>query len=307
MSSALLQQWLAAGERLEVFGHAIFVRRESAADGSSDAVPLVILHGFPTSSLDFHRVLPELSARRTVILHDHLGFGESAKPAGEAYSLWEQAEIAAEVWRLSGARRVHLLAHDYGTSVATELLARRERGLLPVELVSLTLTNGSMLLDLARLRLSQRIARSRFLGPGFGRLVTYGYCRRVLRKLWARPDLAREEDLRAMWEGIRRQDGHRRTHEISSYLNERVRFRRRWIGALERLDLPCQLLWGTADPVARRVIAEELGRRIPAAELSWLEDVGHFPMLEAPERFAAAVQGFLTSDRVRGPGEAGLI
>ena len=300
MPGSLRQEWLAAGERIDVFGQPIFVRHEPAENDDTDAVPLAILHGFPTSSLDFHRVLGELSARRPVLLHDHLGFGESAKPAGEAYSLWEQAEIAAEVWRRAGARRVHLLAHDYGTSVATELLARRERGLLPVELVSVILTNGSMLLDLARLRMSQRIARSRALGPWFGRLVTYGYFRRVLRRLWARPERAREEDLRAMWEGIRRHDGPRRTHEISSYLNERVRFRRRWIGALERLDLPCQLLWGTADPVARRAIAEELGRRIPEAELSWLEEVGHFPMLEAPEPFAPAVQGFLESERIRG-------
>ena len=300
MQSSLLQQWCAAGERLDIFGQSIFVRHEPARDRNrAEAVPLAVLHGFPTSSLDFHRVLPELSSRRRVLLHDHLGFGESAKPEGEAYSLLEQAEIAIEVWRRAGARRVHLLAHDYGTSVATELLARRERGLLPIELVSVVLTNGSMLLDLARLRMSQRIARSRSLGPWFGRLVTYGYFRRVLRRLWARPELAREEDLAAMWEGIQRHGGQRRTHEISSYLHERVRFRRRWIGALERLDLPCQLLWGTADPVARKVIAEELGRRIPGADTRWLEGVGHFPMLEAPERFSAGVQGFLDSERCR--------
>lgn len=301
MPSPLLRNWLAAGENRQIFGQRIFVREveASAATDRSDPTPLVVLHGFPTSSLDFHRVLPGLTARRRVVLHDHLGFGGSAKPADEAYSLWQQAEIAIEVWRQSGIDRAHLLAHDYGTSVATELLALRERRLLPIDLASVTLTNGSMLLELARLRLSQRIAKSKWLGPVFGRLVTYGYFRHVMRRLWADRGPVSEEDLKAMWEGIRLHDGQRRTHAISSYLGERQRFRRRWIGALDRLDIPCHLLWGRRDPVATAAIAEELAQRAPGARLTWLEDVGHYPMLEAPERFAAAVESFLDqiSDR----------
>lgn len=76
----------------------------------------------------------------------------------------DHAEVALGVWRELGISRGHLLAHDYGTSVATELLARRERRLSPVGLDSVALCNGSVHLRLAKLRLSQRLLRSRLTG-----------------------------------------------------------------------------------------------------------------------------------------------
>ncbi len=177
--------------------------------------------------------------------------------------------------------------------MATEILARHERGLLPIELKSVTLSNGSIYLELARLKLSQRIARSPLLGPLFGRLVFRGYFKRVMRRLWADPRRAEAADLEAMWLGVRSHGGHLRAHQISSYLGERMRFRHRWIGALADLDLPAHVLWGRRDPVAVAAIAEKLAGEIPGARLTWLDDAGHYPMLEEPERFTDAVLDFL--------------
>ena len=287
-----LDAWREAGHFRALFDRQVFYRLE----GPADAEPLLVLHGFPTSSYDFHRVLDRLAQRYRVVIHDHLGFGLSAKPELYSYSLIEQADTALGLWRQLGIRSGHLLAHDYGTSVATELLARRIRGLLPIDLKSVTLCNGSVHLELARLRVSQRISRSRLLGPLFGRLVFRAYFARVMRGLWADRRKADAGDLEAMWLGIRSHRGHLRAHQISSYLDERQRFRHRWIGALVGLDLPAHVLWGRRDPVAVAAIAEKLAQEIPGAELSWLEDVGHYPMLEAPERWSDAVLGFL--DRV---------
>ncbi len=281
----LADAWRQRGRHLTVNGRRVFY----VDAGSAEAGCLLVLHGFPTSSLDFHRVLEALAGEYRVVVHDHPGFGFSAKPADYSYSLLEQAEIAFELWRGLGVESGHLLAHDYGTSVATEILARRERGGIPVELESVTLANGSLLLELAHLRLSQRIARSPVLGPIFSRLVTRGYFKRVMRRLWADPARADDGDLDAMWQGLRADDGHLRTTQISSYLDERVRFRHRWIGALQRLDVPVHLLWGRRDPVAVAAIAERLAEYVPGATLTWLDDLGHYPMLEDPERWAAAV------------------
>ena len=65
---------------------------------------------------------------------------------------------------------VVLLAHDMGTSVATELLARDLAGALPFELLRAVLTNGSVILERASLRPSQKILRGP-LGPLFSRLT----------------------------------------------------------------------------------------------------------------------------------------
>ncbi len=284
-----LDAWRRAGRFHEVFGRRVFCRVE----GPDDAEPLLVLHGYPTSSFDFHRVIGALAERYRVVVHDHHGFGFSDKPPDYSYSLLEQAETALDLWRQLGVRSGHLVAHDYGTSVATELVARRERGLLPIELRSVTLANGSVHLELARLRLSQRLARSPLVGPLFGRLVTGAYFKRVMRRLWADPARAEDADLDAMWQGVTSGGGRARTAQVASYLGERVRFRHRWIGALTRLDLPAHVLWAREDPVALPAIAETLAGEIPGARLTWLDGVGHYPMLEAPGRWSAAALDFL--------------
>ncbi len=262
--------------------------------GPRDAEVLLLLHGFPSSSLDYHRVIDRLAERYRVVVHDHLGFGFSDKPVDYSYSLLEQADVALAVWRALGVERGHLFGHDYGTSIATELLARRERGLLPVDISSLTLANGSVLIDLAKLRLSQRIARSPIFGPAFGRLVFGAYFKRVVRRIWGEPSRALDVDLEAMWRGVVHGQGTQRVHAISGYIDERYRFYERWVGALERLDLPTLVLWARLDPIAVPAIAEGLADRISDSRLVWLDDLGHYPMLEDANAWSTPLLNFLS-------------
>lgn len=306
-----LADWRRRGRRLEIFGLRIFVldtgpppEGPSRRPGATQAPPLLVLHGFPTFSRDFHRVLPTLSRRHRVILHDHPGFGLSSKPERWSYSLVDQAEVALEVWRRLGVTEGHLLAHDYGTSVATELLARRERGLCPLTLRSVTLCNGSVYLRLARLRPSQRLLRSPWAGPLFARLVSRRFFARRLRALVADPASLPDDEIAVLWAGVSRAEGVRRAPAVSSYLGDRLRFAQRWHPPLERLDLPAHVLWGRRDPVAVPAIAERLAAALPNPRLTWLDEVGHYPMLEAPEAFAQAVLKGLPDAQ---PGPAGRI
>src|SRR5687767_929798 len=123
-----LASWQSRGRTVRVFGHAIFVLDTGSAAKVPDEEPLLLLHGFPTSSFDFRHVLARLSEGRRVVVHDHIGFGLSDKPERYSYSLMEQADAAIAVWRELGIKRGHVLAHDYGTSIATELLARHALG-----------------------------------------------------------------------------------------------------------------------------------------------------------------------------------
>lgn len=293
-----LAAWRDGGRWLEVFGLRIYTRTAGPADGP----PLLVLHGFPTHSYDFHKVLPELAERHRVVVHDHPGFGLSDKPERWSYSLVDQAEVALVVWRELGIRRGHLLAHDYGTSVATELLARRERRLSPVDFDSVTLCNGSVHLRLAKLKLSQRLLRNRVTGPRFARLVTRSFFDRRIRSLFAEPGSVPDAEMAALWAGVARAGGVLRAPAVSSYLGDRLRFEQRWVPPLERLDLPAHVVWGRHDPVAVPAIAERLAAEIPGARLTWLEEAGHYPMLETPAAFARAVLGFLGStEGPRGP------
>ncbi len=288
-----LDGWRDRGRFLEVLGRTVFVVDE----GPRDAPPLLVLHGFPTSSLDFRSALATLAERHRVIVHDHLGFGLSDKPRDYSYSLVEQAEVALAVWRALGVDRGHVVAHDYGTSVATELVARRERGGLPVALDALTLANGSVHLELARLSPPQRLLRSKLLGPTFAALGSRAVFKLQLRRIFGRPEAVADHELDLAWEALAWNGGKHRLAPISSYLDERVRFWNRWIGALTRLDRPTHVLWGRRDPIAVPAIAEALASEIPGATLTWLDDLGHYPMLENPKRWAEAVLAFTPGRR----------
>ena len=276
-----------------VFGREVFAVSEGPL---TDTTPLLMLHGFPSSSRDFALALPRLAERRRVVVHDHLGFGFSSKPPAYSYSLLEQAEIAIGLWKALGVTRGHLVAHDYGTSVATELLARRERGLCPIDFATVTLCNGSVHIDLAHLTPSQKVLRHPKLGPMFARLSNQRMFMLQLRRILGDPRSVPDAELDAMWEGLVRNGGRARLPALAGYMDERVRFRDRWIDPLTRLDLPCHVLWGRRDPVAVGAIARALAGEIPGAKLTWLDALGHYPMLEDPEGWARALLAFLPAE-----------
>ena len=131
---------------------------------------MILIHGFPTSSYDYHRSITHLvsGGGLRVVVFDHVGFGFSSKPDSYTYSLVDQAEQCLQLWRQLGISRAHVVAHDMGDSVLTEILSRRDRGSLPDYFdnffASVGFTNGGMRYDLMSRRLSQSLLTSP-LGP----------------------------------------------------------------------------------------------------------------------------------------------
>lgn len=279
--------WQQRGQTCQIAGMDIFYRDT----GPRLPNAVVFLHGFPSSSFDWHAVLPLLdNPAQRVIVFDLPGYGLSSKPAGYSYSLMEQADIVQMLLKRLGVKQVKLIAHDMGTSVTCELLARRERGLLDFELSKLLLMNGSVHIEMAHLTPSQKVLLTP-AGPLFAQVSSRTVFKLQLQKIVSKP--LPEQELEAMWSLMVWNDGKSRLAKIIGYVRERSKFRDRWIGALNRLDIPVTLLWGRDDPVAVAAIAEKLADEIPGAELVWLEGVGHYPQLEAPAEVAAVIDRFL--------------
>ena len=141
----------------------VFVRDQ---DGSGP--PVLLLHGYPSSSYDWRELMARVPGQRTTSF-DFLGFGLSDKPKQHLYSLLAQADLAQAVALRHGDEPIFLVAHDMGTSVATELLARDLTGRLPFKLGGVLLLNGSIVIERESLTISQKLLRSR-LGPIAARL-----------------------------------------------------------------------------------------------------------------------------------------
>lgn len=275
-----LDEWWAGGRRI---AEGVFTR----ADGPPDAAAVTWLHGFPTSSWDWCPLFAALDGRRPArrdVTLDLLGFGASAKPHGHAYSIVEQADLVEAVWRAHDVTRTALVAHDYGVSVAQELLARRGEGRLPVELTQLAFLNGGLFPHLHRpVKIQTRMAGP--LGPLLARLVSEGTFVDALRGVMTVPPS--DAELHEHWRAFSREHGQRNMHRLLGYMAERRANEARWVGALADDDLPKRFVWGPDDPVSGGHVVPELRARLPGAAIHVLDGVGHYPQLEATERVAA--------------------
>jgi pimeloyl-ACP methyl ester carboxylesterase len=291
-AAALVADWASRGSVEVVGDDSVFVV-DSQTPGS--APPLLVLHGYPTSSIDYAGVLGALAAGRRVVLLDFPGFGLSSKP-DRAYSLFAQADIVEAVVASLGIDEVDLLTHDMGDSVGGELLARGIDGDLGFGVRRRVLTNGSIYLDLAHLTDGQQLlaalpdeAIAADAAPDVDALE------RALTDTLApagspasRPD---PMHVRAAAVLVVHEEGNRLLARQIRYIDERRKHESRWTGAIERHPAPLSVVWGDADPIAVWAMTDELLRTRDGLETprTRLEGVGHYPMVEAPAAFAAAV------------------
>jgi pimeloyl-ACP methyl ester carboxylesterase len=267
------------GRRIHLFGR----------DGRGPL--LLFLHGFPSSSYDWRSLL-ELETEHAALAPDFLGFGLSEKPRDHDYTLHWQADLAEELVRGHGANHVFIVAHDMGTSVATELMARDLEGALDMEISGALLLNGSMVQDAASPTLGQRLLRSA-VGPLFSRLSSERFFRQQFGSIFSPEHPLGDQEAEDQWALICAGGGRTLGHKTIRYMEERFRHADRWHGALRSWPKPLSLAWGMLDPVATERVLEAILELRPEASLARFEDLGHYPQIEVPERVATALRDAL--------------
>ena len=290
-----LSRWRDTGRFYEHGAHRIFIRTHGSGHEA-----LLLLHGFPSASWDYEALWPALTKRFAhVVTLDMLGFGFSDKPLRHRYSLVEQAELCAALLRERGVDRVHLLAHDYGVSVAQELLARaadRAQGRTPEaggfpEPASVVFLNGGLFPEAHRpLRSQRRLAG--WFGPLYARLITARRFERSFCQLFGpdtQPGLIELHDYRQL---IGENHGWRVLPRLLRYMKERRRQRERWAATITQPRQPQRLIAGMADPVSGPAMVARYRQLAPAADVVELETIGHYPQIEAPDRVLRAFLAF---------------
>ena len=290
-----LAAWEAGGERIAVGEHEVWCRRFAAVTPSGRPT-LLALHGFPTCSYDWVPILPALTAERDVVVVDALGFGLSDKP-DLRYSMRGYADCVSAVaahFGLGELDRVDLLTHDMGDSIGGEVLARSLEGTLGFTIGRRVLTNGSIYIDMAQLTVGQQL----LLGlpdavePAVGADGGVNF-RGGVSATFAADSVVDPYELDCLQVLAVRDDGLSRLPRTIRYIEDRRAEEARFTGAIETHPAPVDVIWGDQDPVAVHPMAQKLLERRPDARLVTLEGVGHYPMLEAPEAFSAAVLHFL--------------
>ena len=247
---------------------------------------LVLIHGFPTSSWDWHKLWPSLTRRFHVITLDMLGFGFSDKPLDYKYSIHDQADLFEKVLLDLGVADVHIVAHDYGDTVAQELLARylerKSNQRARLKLRSLCLLNGGLFPETHQsLRIQKLLIGplGRFSSPFIGR----SRLQKNFKAIFGKNTQPSESDIDEFWEMLTHKEGKKVIHRLIGYIDERIKFRERWLSALQKADIPIRLIFGEADPIAGKHMAERFKDLVANPDVVLLDEIGHYPQLEAPE------------------------
>jgi pimeloyl-ACP methyl ester carboxylesterase len=291
-----IESWFAGGERLVVRlpggANGAGVERQIFVRDQGDGPWLTFLHGFPTCSWDWSKIAPVLEADYRLLMFDFLGFGDSDKPRNHDYSLFEQADLTEALWRHFDIQQTGLVAHNYGATVAAELLSRQKEARLAVHLERALLMNAGLYVDLQHPVLAQRLLQKPVIGRWMTYLIGERFFNQQFASIFSPAHPVSTSELQQHWSGLTRRDGVRNYHRLIRYLNERQRHKARWEAALEASSTPLRFVWGLADPVSGRQIAAQIRARLVDPYLVELPEVGHYPQWEAPEVVSSEIQDF---------------
>lgn len=286
-----LADWQAQGQYFTYQGHQIFF--QEAGQGP----PLLMLHGFPTASWDWHKVWARLGQHFRLIAPDFIGFGYSDKPRPYPYAIMDQADLVQALLAHLGIGEVRILAHDYGDTVAQELLARdRDRqkaGTEGLRYPEVLLLNGGIFPDAHRPRTIQKL-----LASPIGTFMTPFLSKRKLRSNFhaifgpETPPTAQEVD--EFYSLMTHKRGKSIFHLLIRYMHDREQHRDRWVSALTQTQARLCLLNGAQDPISGRHVAEIFRAEVPQAKLILLDQIGHYPQTEAPEAVIDAATEFFS-------------
>lgn len=275
-----LENWKKKGTYFDYKSHQIFT-----VDGGSGDV-LLLIHGFPTSSWDWSQMWGPLSDRYRVLALDMIGFGYSDKPRDYRYSIMDQADLIEAFMNAKGVKSAKLLTHDYGDTVAQELLARyndrhsnNEEGLV---IESLCLLNGGLFPETHKALFIQKILMS-----PLGSLVSRLFNRKKLgdnfKKIFGPDTQPTEEELDDYWSVISYNGGNYISHLLIKYMQDRIDNRERWVSALQHADIPIRVIDGVYDPISGQHMVDRYRALIPRPDVIELDRIGHFPLIEAPD------------------------
>jgi len=260
-----LDQWHNSGAYFQINGHEIFYRTQ----GDDKKPCLLLIHGFPTCSWDWEKISAQLEQHFYLVTLDMLGFGFSDKPKQD-YSIFEQADIYQALLNKLNINSFHILAHDYGDTVAQELLARAEN---QPRILSLIFSNGGLFPETHHPVFVQKLLLSP-LGFIIGKLMSFNKFKNNFDYM------------------LEHKNGVGVIHKLIHYMTQRKQNRQRWVGAMQSTAIPLHLVDGTLDPISGEHMVKRYEKLIPNASVTRLNDTGHYPQVESPQAFYEACETF---------------
>jgi pimeloyl-ACP methyl ester carboxylesterase len=256
--------------------------REGGDANAEEAV--VFVHGNPGFSADWDDLMQRVAPFCRCVAPDMPGFGKSARPANFNTTVEGYAAFLGALLRQLGVRRAHLVLHDFGGPWGLAWALGD-----PAALASLTLINIGVLPNY-RWHVFARIWRTPILGElsmaatsrfAFHTLLNRGNPRRLPRKF-----------VDAMYDHFDA-DTKRAVLKLYRATGNPGEMAEKFGDAFRSWTCPVQVIWGARDPYLPIRYAQRQRAFFPQAQVTVLDDSGHWPFADDPERVAAVVTPFL--------------
>lgn len=273
-----LTEWQKTGDYFDHGGLHVFYHLTRPANEV-----IFCLHGFPTSSFDYHKIWGEIAVEAAILSFDMIGYGFSEKPPDWGYTTFDQVDVLQALLDHLKIERVHILAHDYGNTITQELLARAAEGRLKFSIESICFLNGALFPETHRPILAQKLLISP-LGAIISRFIPDAQFIRSLASIFGAETKPTAKELEDFVTVFKYNNGKRIAHRLIRYMTERVTNRERWVSALTGMRQPFRFINGLADPVSGAHLVKRFRELLPHQEdIIELTGIGHFPHFEAPE------------------------
>ena len=280
-----LSQWRSSGHFLNVDGQQVFYKTEGTGP------VLLLIHGYPTASFDWAKIWSTLTSQFRCVTLDMPGFGFSDK-SPKKYLIKEQADTISEVIRHLGITNAHVLSHDYGDTVAQEMMAQQLENDLAFRIESLHLLNGGLFPETHRALPIQKL----LLSPIGGLLIRFlnkNAIRKSMHNIFGPNTPPSDQDIDDFWTLISANNGHQHMHLLLDYMKQRKQYRERWVSALQNANAPLRLTVGMADPISGAHMVARYKQLIPNADVIEFDQIGHYPQIESAEAVLKSMTSFL--------------
>jgi len=257
---------------------------EAGPHQASEAV--VFIHGNPGSCEDFKGLVAAAGVAHRAVAIELPDFGQTIAAPGFGHTVHEYTDFLDDALTTLGIERVQLVLHDLGGLVGLSWTLAN-----PDKVASVTLLNTGVLPGYKWHR-AARIWQTPGLGEVAQGVLTRGVFRRATGN--AEPRGLPREFLDQMYDNFDRRtrkavlDFYRDIKDIGDVS-------RLMLEPLARLDLPCLVIWGAADPYLPIEFAEKQRQAFPSAYIHTLENSGHWPYIDDPATVTPLVVEFVSS------------
>lgn len=247
--------------------------------------PVLLLHGWPTSSFLWRNVIPHVAKQRRVIALDLPGFGRSDKPLDRRYDFAFYRAILDGFLSELKITRVGLVVHDLGGPVGLNWASHN-----PARLESLVLLNTLVYPELS---LWAKVFLTACRIPGLrAALVSPRGLEKALRMGIGNRHRVRHDALAGMREPYTTSASRKALLRSATGMHPSgLKDVARW---LPSVSVPVHIIYGARDRILPDIAqtVERVQRDVPSAKVTRLDDCGHFLQEEQPDELGALLADF---------------